>query len=141
MALGLLYYVVDSTQFRAECRLVEMAARQVQQLEPGATIWYTGLYGPFEDAARRAGMKRYSWKKEALPPSGGWALVLEKRACNPVNHPLQKYCEEAAGTAVAHFSVAALLPLRTCLCYYFGNTALEHFEGPYAEASLYRLPD
>jgi len=141
VALGLLYYFVDCTQFSAERRLVEMAVRQLSQLDPGATVWYSGLYGPFEDAARRAGMTRYPWTKEALYPSGGWALVLEKRACCSVNHPLQKYCEHVAGAAVAHFSVSARVPLRTCLCYYFGNTAMEHFEGPLAEGALYRLPD
>jgi hypothetical protein len=135
IALGLLYFAVDFREYAALRSIVQTAARDIRVRDPEATIWYSGNHGTFEHYAALAGMKRFAAAGPARP--SGWAIVPDQRV--HASDPLIQYCLDEGATVMARLKVDALVPLRTWMCYYFGNTALEHRDGPLVEATLYRI--
>lgn len=134
--LGLIYAGVDYLDARAQEHLTEEAARVVA--DHGGDVWFVGHWG-FQYHAERRGMKPVvtEWRRGKpwydpdagpirLPPTsqlrrGDWLLV----PGTPVQK--QEIVLDADYLELVHeLSTTDPVRLRTVMCYYCGDSALEH---------------
>jgi hypothetical protein len=158
VALGLGFYAVDLCEAWTEKAAAEQAATLIQE-QGGGTGWYVGHWG-FQFYAERAGMQpvvtapppQYCYESEGpipLPPlsrpipmppvsqlkEGDWIVVPDYRV---TQQPL--YLDATKTEPVFWFAVRDPIPLRTVMCYYSGNTALEHRAEPTRlQVTVYRV--
>jgi hypothetical protein len=148
--LGLGVYALDVLEAATAKSLAEEAARRIRERD-GGTVWYVGHWG-FQFYAERAGMRPVvtwyrpgeTWYDEEGPiprpsPSrlrrGDWLVVPDWRL-----EQQKMVLPEDRLDLVWQLACADVFPLKTVMCYYGGNTALEHRGEPTRlEVSVYRV--
>jgi hypothetical protein len=118
MALGLLFFVVDVCDARAEMLGARAAARAIADAG-GGRVWYVGHWG-FQYYAEQAGMTPIVPEESVLRP-GDWLVmpgdpVVRQDIGSPDDH----------SEVVVAIRVPEGLPWRTVVGYYGGSDPLDH---------------
>jgi hypothetical protein len=145
--LGLAFAALDWWEGWTEKTLAERAAAAAHA-RGGGTVWFVGHWG-FQYYAERCGMRPvvpaygyYQGEMVYVPlpgPSqlrkGDWLVVPEWRLTQQRVSIDPERTEE-----VLRLAAVDPVPLQTVMCYYSGNTALEHLrESSRLEVTLYRV--
>ncbi len=146
--LGLGFAALDAWEGWAERSLAEGAAAWVRDRGDRGDVWYVGHWG-FQFYAERSGMRPvivywapYDGERDyVVPPgrshlrAGDWLVVPTKLVTQQLLY-VDPDCTREEVRLVIHDPV----PLRTVMCFYSGNTALEHRpEGYRLYAIVYRV--
>jgi hypothetical protein len=117
-ALGLLFFIVDVYDARAQMAGVRGAAERIAAAG-GGRVWYAGHWG-FQYYAEEAGMSPLDPNSTILQP-GEW-LVL---AGDPVVRPVFELRNDRS-VVVTEVTLADRLPWKTVMGYYGGTDPLDH---------------
>jgi hypothetical protein len=131
VALGLLFFVVDLREARAQPRAVERAIETVEAAAPGATTWFLGHWG-FQYYAERAGMLPVVPDSSELA-AGDWLVVplgVDRQQVRLSSDDLE---------LVATLVEGGYPPLSTGIGYYGAAMPLSHRAGPLLETRVYRV--
>jgi hypothetical protein len=135
VCLGLAFFIVDCNEALIEQKAVESAAAWIRERAPDARIWFAGHWG-FQYYAEQAGMLPLLPTDER-PRPGEWVVVPDARV---TQQPWRAGVDRGEVMTVLRWDDA--LGLRTVPCYYGGNSALEHHEGPRLCVTILRIkPD
>jgi hypothetical protein len=132
IVLALVYLDVDYRDAGAERRAVARAARWVRRRDPEAQVYFAGHWG-FQFYAERAGLTGMV-PHDSRPRSGDWLVIPDRRVTQPPA-PLEPH----QVTKVTEMAWHDRLGLRTVPCFYCGNSALNHHEGPRITVTIYRV--
>jgi hypothetical protein len=132
IALGLLYFVVDYREARAQMEAIDRAVSSVRSEDRYAPIWYVGHWG-FQFYAEKAGLKPIVPGSSVLR-AGDWIVLPDRHIYQQNILPNATTC-----TNVAVIGVQDRWPLRTLVGYYMGGLPLQRLDGPRLTINLVKV--